>query len=162
MSELAADGVPVAVTCRVLNIARQPYYRWHRQLVTSTEYRQAHVANAVFDAHHDDRRVRLSPVGRSRREGRVSCGTAHDLADLCRQRLVGQLQHEKPKPSSSQRRSPAHDDLVRRDFTADGPDRLWLTDLTEHPTAEGKLHVCAIKDVWSNRIVGYSIDERMT
>ena len=57
--------------------------------------------------------------------------------------------------------APAHDDLVRRDFTAPGPNRLWLTDLTEHRTSEGKLHLCAIKDVWSNRIVGYSISDRM-
>jgi transposase InsO family protein len=56
---------------------------------------------------------------------------------------------------------PVHDDLVSRDFTADGPNRLWLADITEHRTAEGKLYLCAIKDVWSNRIVGYSIDSRM-
>ena len=56
---------------------------------------------------------------------------------------------------------PVHDDLVKRDFTADGPNRLWLADITEHRTGEGKLYLCAIKDVWSNRIVGYSIDSRM-
>ena len=39
--------------------------------------------------------------------------------------------------------------------------QVWLSDLTEHPTREGKLYLCAIKDVWSNRIVGYSISERM-
>ena len=55
-----------------------------------------------------------------------------------------------------------HDDLVDRQFTAAGPDRLWLTDITEHPTGEGKLYLCAIKDVYSNRIVGYSIGSRMT
>ena len=38
---------------------------------------------------------------------------------------------------------------------------MWLTDITEHWTGEGKLYLCAIKDVWSNRIVGYSIDSRM-
>jgi len=54
-----------------------------------------------------------------------------------------------------------HDDLVRRDFTATGPNRLWLADITEHRTGEGKLYLCAIKDVWSNRIVGYCIDSRM-
>ena len=54
-----------------------------------------------------------------------------------------------------------HDDLVRRQFSASGPNELWLTDITEHPTAEGKLYVCALKDAWSNRIVGYSIDSRM-
>ena len=43
-----------------------------------------------------------------------------------------------------------------------GPNQLWLTDITEHHTAEGKLYLCAVKDVWSRRIVGYSIDSRMT
>ena len=38
---------------------------------------------------------------------------------------------------------------------------MWLTDITEHCTDEGKLYLCAVKDVWSNRIVGYSIDSRM-
>ena len=54
-----------------------------------------------------------------------------------------------------------HDDLVRRDFTADAPNELWLTDITEHRTAEGKLYLCAIKDAFSGRIVGYSIESRM-
>ncbi|SEQ87229.1 Integrase core domain-containing protein [Lentzea xinjiangensis] len=54
-----------------------------------------------------------------------------------------------------------HDDLVRRDFTATVPNRLWLVDITEHRTTEGKLYLCAVKDVCSNRIVGYSIDSRM-
>lgn len=45
-------------------------------------------------------------------------------------------------------------------FTAPSADELWLTDITEHRTDEGKLYLCAIKDVWSNRIVRYSIDSR--
>ncbi len=57
---------------------------------------------------------------------------------------------------------PVHDDLVLRDFTAQRPNELWLTDITEHPTAEGKLYLCAVKDACSKRIVGYSIDSRMT
>ena len=51
---------------------------------------------------------------------------------------------------------------MQREFTADRPDRLWLTDITEHPTSEGKLYLCAMKDIFSNRIVGYSIADRMT
>jgi transposase InsO family protein len=50
---------------------------------------------------------------------------------------------------------------VERDFTATAPNELWLTDITEHPTAEGKLYLCAVKDVYSGRIVGYSMDSRM-
>jgi transposase InsO family protein len=54
-----------------------------------------------------------------------------------------------------------HDDLVGRRFTAAAPNLRWLVDITEHPTGEGKLYLCAIKDVFSNRIVGYSMDSRM-
>jgi putative transposase len=50
---------------------------------------------------------------------------------------------------------------VQRQFTADRPDRIWLTDITEHLTGEGKLYLCAIKDACSGRIVGYSMDSRM-
>jgi putative transposase len=57
---------------------------------------------------------------------------------------------------------PVHDDLVERQFTAERPNLLWLTDITEHPTAEGKLYLCAVKDACTNRIVGYSMSERMT
>ncbi|MFJ2095519.1 transposase [Streptomyces sp. NPDC087901] len=52
-------------------------------------------------------------------------------------------------------------DLVRRDFTAAGPNRLWLTDITEHATGEGKLYLCTVTDVYSSRVVGYFIDARM-
>ncbi len=51
---------------------------------------------------------------------------------------------------------------MKRDFNAGWPNRLRLADITEHRTGEGKLYLCAIKDVWSNRIVGYCIDSRMT
>ena len=50
---------------------------------------------------------------------------------------------------------------TRHVFAADAPNELWLVDITEHKTAEGKLYCCAIKDVFSGRIVGYSIDSRM-
>ena len=54
MSELAADGVPVGVSLRVLKLSRQPYYRWRKQQVTPSELVEAYRANALFDAHRDD------------------------------------------------------------------------------------------------------------
>lgn len=52
-----------------------------------------------------------------------------------------------------------HDDLVDRQFTAQLADEIWLTNITGHSTdeGEGKLYLCAIKDVWPNRIVGHSV-----
>ena len=54
------------------------------------------------------------------------------------------------------------DDLVNRVFTARAPNRLWFSDITEHPTGVGKLYMCAVKDACSGRVVGYSISDRMT
>jgi putative transposase len=53
------------------------------------------------------------------------------------------------------------DDLVNRRFTADTPDRLWVADITEHPTQEGKVYLAAVIDVWSRRVVGWSIADHL-
>ena len=52
--------------------------------------------------------------------------------------------------------------LLKRDFKAEGIDEKWVTDITEHPTIEGKLYLCTFKDLFSNRIIGYSMSDRMT
>jgi len=70
--------------------------------------------------------------------------------------VLARRKGRRPRPGE-----PVHDDLVRRSFGAKAPNELWFTDITEHPTDEGKLYLCAIKDAFSGRIVGYSTDRRM-
>ncbi|RUP26984.1 MULTISPECIES: IS3 family transposase [Mycolicibacterium] len=159
VSELAADGIPVAVTCRVLQLARQPYYRWLARPVTDAEVREAYRANALFDAHTDDPEFGY----------RYLVDEAADAGEPMAARTGWRICADNrwwsvfgKKRGKNGKVGPAvHDDLVERDFTADAPNRLWLTDITEHRTGEGKLYLCAVKDVFSNRIVGYSIDDRM-
>jgi transposase InsO family protein len=52
------------------------------------------------------------------------------------------------------------EDLVQRQFTAGRPNELWLTDITEHPTSEGKLYCCVVLDLYSRKVVGWAIDRR--
>ena len=52
--ELAVDGIPVTVTCRVLKIARQPYYRWRAAPVTEAELEEAYLANALVTLHREN------------------------------------------------------------------------------------------------------------
>jgi len=49
-------------------------------------------------------------------------------------------------------------DLVNRDFTATEPNQLWVTDITEHPTKEGRVFCCVVLDAFSRKAVGWSID----
>jgi putative transposase len=53
---------------------------------------------------------------------------------------------------------PTAGDLVERNFARSEPDRLWVTDITEHPTREGKVYCAVVLDVFSRRVVGWSID----
>jgi transposase InsO family protein len=158
--DLAADGIPVAVTCRVLKIARQPFYRWLAQPVSDAELDQAYLANAVFDAHRDDPEFGYRFLADEAR------AVGHEVCDRTVWRICSRnrwwCSFGKPKQrKASAPTTAAHDDLVRREFSAPAPNRVWLADITEHRTGEGKLYLCAIKDLWSNRIVGYSIDDRM-
>ena len=159
--DLARDGIAVVVTCRVLDLARQPYYRWLKEPVGERELDSAHVANAVLDAHRDDPEFGYRFLADELRKGGVAVADAtvwrHCNANGWQSTIVQAKRNKKGAKSTM----PAHDDLVRRKFTAAAPNELWLTDITEHRTREGKLYLCAVLDVWSKRVVGYSIDDRM-
>lgn len=69
-------------------------------------------------------------------------------------------------PGNRRRRKPTGGptalDLVDRNFARTEPDQLWVTDITEHPTREGKMYCCAVLDTYSRRVVGWSIDSAQT
>lgn len=145
MTELAESGIPVTVTCRVLKLSRQPYYRWLADPITPSEVVEACRANALFDAHKDDPEFGhrfLADEARDAGEA-MSDRTAWRIAsDNGWWSAFGKKRGrngKKPGP-------PVHDDhctvtdengRVRHEFTADGPNQLWLTDITEHRTAAG-------------------------
>jgi len=158
--ELAVDGIPVTVTCRVLKLARQPYYRWLTAPVGPRELAEAYLTDAVFDAHRDDPEFGYRLLADETRDAGLT-GCDRTVWRICRDQRWWSSFGKRRCSNGKKPGPPAHDDQVRRDFTADAPNRLWLTDISEHPTAEGKLYLCAVKDVYSNRIVGYSISDRM-
>ena len=158
--ELAADGIPVTVTCRVLKLCRQHYYRWIDEPFTVAELDEAWLANAIFDAHRDDPEFGYRFLADEvRLDGRVVSDRV--VWRICRDNGWWSVFGKPKKTKGSKPGAPSHDDLVRRNFTADAPNTVWLADITEHWTDEGKLYCCAIKDLFSNRIVGWAIDSRM-
>jgi putative transposase len=160
--ELAIDGIPVVVSCRVLGLARQPYYRWLRSPFTDGQLAEAYLANAIHDAHRDDPEFGYRFLADEvRQEEQHAAVSDRVVWRICRDNQWWSRFGKPRRRKGSKPGTASHDDLVRRDFTAVAPNQLWLTDLTEHRTDEGKLYLCAIKDVFSNRIVGWAIDERM-
>lgn len=157
------------MTCRVLKLSRQPYYRWLADPITTSEVVEAYRANALFDAHKDD-----PEFGH-----RLLADEARDAGEAMSDRTAWRIASsngwwsafgKKRGRNGKKPGPPVHDDLcavvdeygrTRHVFAADAPNQLWLVDITEHKTAEGKLYCCAIKDACSGKIVGYSIDSRM-
>jgi putative transposase len=75
---------------------------------------------------------------------------------LCRAGLQGVT--DRPKFRRGLRPEATAEDLVQRRFARPGPDQLWVTDITEHPTREGKLDCAVVLDACSRRVIGWSID----
>jgi len=144
--------VPVTVTCRVLRIARQPYYRWLAAPVTDADLLEAYRTNALFDAHRDDPEFGY----------RFLLDEAHEAGEPMAARTAWRICSDlgwfsafgKPKRGKAKRPGPpVHDDrcaavdkhgVIRHEFSAEAPNELWLTDIERH---EALLNRVEVKDL---------------
>jgi transposase InsO family protein len=159
--DLAAEKIPVRLTCGMLGFSAQAFNKWQACPVSERDWSDAHVTNQIVDVHADDPEFgyrfiadELEHAGMATNERRVW--------RLCREQRIWSTTTKEGRRHSKVPGPAVHDDLVQHDFSAPAANVVWLTDITEHPTVEGKLYICAIKNVFSNRIVGYAIDQRMT
>jgi putative transposase len=160
--DLAAEGFPVRLTCGVLGFSPQAFYRWQAKPVCRRDFDDAHLVNVIRDVHEDDPEFGYRFISDELERAGHSVGERR-VWRLCSEHRIWSTTTKKGRKSSGKRPGPAvHDDLVQRNFTAPAPDKVWLTDITEHRTDQGKLYACVIKDVCSNRIVGHATSDRMT
>ena len=147
--------VPVAFTCALLGLSVAWFYKWRNREPTKTQLRRAKVDAAVaaqFAAHrglHGSPRlfVDLREAGWT-----VSERTVAD--SMCRQGLVARIIKRRNGLTRQDKTAPKFPDLVRRDFTATAVNRKWVGDITEIPTAAGKLYLATVIDLYSRRLLG--------
>ena len=161
VTDLADEGIPVVLTCRVLGFSKQAYYKWRANPVSQRDWDDAHLLHAAREIHHDDPEFGYRFIRDELEDQKGIKAGRNRVNRLCTVARLWSV-HSRKRGLSRRPGPPVHDDLVEREFTAEAPNLLWLTDITEHPTAEGKLYLCAVKDACSKRIVGYSMDGRMT
>ena len=143
--DLAADRVPIAVTCRVLGFSKQAFFRWRANPVSQRDWDNAHLTNAAVDLHRDDPAFGYRFISDEIEAEAGLAASERRVWRLCSEQRLWSV-FSKKRGLNRKAGPPVHDDLVLRDFTATRPDQLWLTDITEHWTDEGKLYLCAIKD----------------
>ncbi|WP_229503381.1 hypothetical protein [Nesterenkonia sedimenti] len=134
----------MAVTSRVLKIARQPYYRWLANPITDAEWDQAHRLNALIDAHRDDPEFGYRYLADTVEEV-AGVHMAHRTAwRLCASQGVFSVISKRKKGKGTRPPGPpVHDDLVQRQFsTVKKVNEVWFTDIERH---EALLNLAVVK-----------------
>lgn len=151
------------MACRVLKVSRSGYYDWRDRPPSSREQDNELLLKHIEAIHVESR----GTYGWPRVHAELALGMGVNVnhkrvARLMREAGIQGLYRRRRRGCTT--RNPAEEpaeDLVNRNFTAEGPNRLWLTDITEHPTKEGKLYCAAVMDAYSRRIIGWPINNHM-
>ena len=158
IAELASQGFSAKRCCRILGVAASGFFMWRRRSPSPRQLRFAWLTDLVRAIHAASR----GTYGWRRVNAELTYG--HGV--IVNRKTVRKIMrlnglHGLPGPRKGFR-SKANivttADLVERRFDRPAPDQLWVTDITEHPTREGKLYCCVVLDVFSRRVVGWSID----
>jgi putative transposase len=159
---LAREGHGTKRVCRLLRVAPSGFFRWRAMPPSDRSIRRAWLADVIVEIHDQSRRT----YGWRRIRAELADAYGQRVnkklirAIMAEQAISGLPRRRKGKPNLVHRATSA--DLVNRVFHRDGPNQLWMTDITEHPTREGKLYCCVVLDAWSRRVVGWSLDRRAT
>lgn len=125
--------------------------------VSDWDWDQAHLINQALDVHADDPAFGYRFIADELKAGATPVASERRICRLCSTNGILSVIHRK-RIGGRRSDPPVHDDLLDRDFTATARHTRWVTDITELPTSEGRHYLCVIKDLHSNRVVGYSLD----
>jgi len=156
---------PIRFMARRLGVSTSGFYEWrHRQANPGARTLGDEGLTATIIEIH---RVSRGTYGSPRIWAELQLGAGIRVSRKRVERLMRRAGIQgvfRRRRGGSTRRDPdavPADDLVGRQFHPEGPDRLWVADITEHPTAEGKVYLAAVIDAWSRRVVGWSIADHL-
>lgn len=158
---MAAEGMPVQPACKVLGVSESGFYEHRKRPPSERAIRHAMLTDLITQIHVESHGI----YGGRRVHAELTLGrgvvVGHNQVQLLMRRaglvgITGRRRWKRILPDN------IATDLVERQFNRAGPNQLWVTDITEHPTREGKIYCCVILDTYSRRVVGWSIDSSPT
>lgn len=162
IESLAGQGIDVQQACVMLGVSDSGYYAWRDRPPSTRTLRHTWLAREIVNVH----RASAGTYGARRVTAELRYGlgitVGHNQVELIMRRLGIRGLPTRKLPRGAKTAKARSLDLVRRNFTAAAPDRLWMTDITEHPTREGKVYCCVVLDAFSRMVVGWAIDTNQT
>jgi len=158
---MAAEGLPIEVACRVLGVSVSGYYEWLNRPPSARALRHLWLTERIAFIHRESRRT----YGVRRVHAELTLGHGIEVGREAIARLMRRAGLQGISGRPRYRRVPnvvTAADRVQRQFHRDGRDQLWVTDITEHRTREGKVYCAVVLDTFSRRVVGWSIDSQPT
>ena len=150
---------PVRVVCRVLGLSPSGYYAWLAREPSARAQRDWELTQKIVTIWRQNRQVYGRPrIYADLKEDGEKVGQKR-VGRLMKQAGIVGASRRRRGPKTTRRNDDARPvpDLVERDFTADGPDQLWVADITYIPTWAGFLYLAVVLDAWSRRVVGWSM-----
>src|SRR5215217_5170882 len=153
---------PVSLLCRVLGVSRAGYYAWKDRPASARARRDRELVDQIRAIHAESKGTYGWPRVHAELRHRGVWVSRKRVARLMRRAgLSGMVRRRKGKTTIRVPGIATAPDLVRRDFAPEAPNRLWVADLTEFATWEGKLYLAVVIDCYSRRCVGWAIAEHM-
>jgi putative transposase len=153
---------PVAMLCRMLEVSRSGYYAWRGRPPSERRRQDAFLTEKIREIHSRSRETYGYPrVHAELRSPGVRCGRRRVARLMRAAGLRGCMRGKKRRTTRLDPRAAPAPDLLRRDFVAGQPNKVWLADITYIPTREGFLYLAFVLDTHSRRIVGWSMDSHM-
>jgi putative transposase len=147
--------VPHTVTCALLGVSLSWLYKWIDRTPTPTEQRRTELDAAVADAFTKARSLHGSPrLHADLREAGWTVSEKTVADSMRRQGLVARRIRRRNGLTRQDKTAPKFPDLLKRDFTAQRPNCRWVGDMTEIPTAAGKLYLATVIDLYWRRLLG--------
>jgi putative transposase len=144
--------------CRVLEVSTSGYYDWLRRGPSKREREDARLLDEIRRSHEESKRTYGSPrVHQDLRENGENVGRKRVARLMKAEGLQGVTRRPSTRTTKRDRDARRAPDLVERQFEADGPNKLWVADFTYVHTWAGFLYLAIVLDVWSRRIVGWSM-----
>jgi putative transposase len=153
---------PVAVLCKVLSVSRSGYYEWRDRPPSRRSQQDVTLTAKIYEIHRGSRETYGSPrVHAELRSIGLRCGRKRVARLMRKEGLRGCIRGRRKRTTRRNRRAVPAEDLVRRDFAAAGPDKLWTADITYVGTDEGFLYLAFVLDAYSRRLVGWAMESHL-